>query len=48
MKIRKASIENIPNADVIIKNQKEKPAVTATALNLDEEVFILNRINESH
>ena len=48
IKIRKASIENIPNADVIIKNQKEKPAVTANALNLDEEVFILNRINESH
>ena len=48
MKIRKASIENIPNADVIIKNQKEKPAVTANALNLDEEVLISNRINESH
>ena len=48
MKIRNASIENIPNADVIIKNQKEKPAVTANALNLGEEVFILNRINESH
>ncbi len=48
MKIRKASIENIPNADVIIKNQKEKPAVTATALNLDEEVFILNRINKCY
>ena len=48
MKIRKASIENIPNVDVIIKNQKEKPAVTATALNLDEEVFILNRINKCH
>ena len=48
MKIRKASIENIPNADVIIKNQKEKPAVTANALNLDEEALMLNRINESH
>ena len=48
MKIRNTSIENIPNVDVIIKNQKEKPAVTANALNLDEEVLILNRINESH
>ena len=48
MKIRNTSIENIPNADVIIKNQKEKPAVTANALNLDEEVLILNRINKSH
>ena len=48
MKIRNTSIENIPIADVIIKNQKEKPAVTANALNLDEEVLILNRINESY
>ena len=48
MKIRNTSIENIPIAAVIIKNQKEKPAVTANALNLDEEVLILNRINESH
>ena len=47
MKIRNTSIENIPNADVIIKNQKEKPAVTANALNLAEEVLISNRINES-
>ena len=48
MKIRKASIENIPNAEVIIKNQNEKPPVTANALNLDDEVFILNWINESY
>tara|TARA_B100000315_G_scaffold184759_1_gene173845 strand:- start:2302 stop:2481 length:180 start_codon:yes stop_codon:yes gene_type:complete len=48
MKIRNASIENTPNADVIIKNQKENPAVTANALNLDDEVFILNRIDESY
>ena len=48
MKIRNTSIENIPIADVIIKNQKEKPSVTANALNLDEEVLKLNRINESH
>lgn len=48
MKIRNTSIENIPIAAVIIKNQKEKPAVTANALNLDEEVLISNRINESH
>ena len=43
-----ASKENNPIADVIIKNQKENPAVTANALNLDDEVFILNRIDESY
>ena len=48
MKIRNTSIENIPNADVIIKNQKEKPAVTASALNLGEDNSILNWINECY
>ena len=48
MKIRNTSIENIPIADVIIKNQKEKPAVTASALNLGEDNSILNWINECY
>ena len=42
------SKENNPIADVIIKNQKENPAVTANALNLEEDSSILNRINERY
>ena len=30
----------------IIKNQNDNPAVTASALNLEDEVFILNRIDK--
>jgi len=45
-KITSASIENKPEAEVIIKNQKENPAVTASALNLGEDNSILNRIYE--
>ena len=33
-KIISASIENKPDAEVMIKNQKVNPAVTASALNL--------------
>ena len=47
-KITSASIENKPEADVIIKNQKENPAVTASALNLGEDSSILNWINERY
>ena len=47
-KITSASIENKPEADVIIKNQKENPAVTASALNLGEDSSILNRIDECY
>ena len=43
-----ASKENNPIADVIIKNQKENPAVTAKLLNRGEESSILNRINECY
>ena len=43
-----ASKENNPIADVITKNQKENPAVTARLLNRGEESSILNRINECH
>jgi len=42
------STENVLVEDVIIKNQKVKPALTAIALNLGELVCILNRINESY
>jgi len=47
-KITSASIENKPEAEVIIKNQKENPAVTASALNLGEDNSILNWINECY
>ena len=47
-KITNASIENKPEAEVIIKNQKENPAVTASALNLGEDNSILNWINECY
>ena len=43
-----ASKENNPIADVITKNQKENPAVTARLLNCGEESSILNRINECY
>ena len=47
-KITNASIENKPVADVIIKNQRVNPAVTANALNLGEDSSILNWINECY
>tara|TARA_B110001454_G_C12382001_1_gene293056 strand:- start:388 stop:555 length:168 start_codon:yes stop_codon:yes gene_type:complete len=42
------SKEKKPVLDVIIKNQKENPAVTARDLNLGELVCILNRIDKSY
>ena len=47
-KIISASIENKPVAEVIIKNQKVNPAVTANDLNLGEDNSILNWIDECH
>ena len=47
-KITNASIENKPVVELIIKNQKENPAVTANALNLGEDSSILNRIYECY
>ena len=47
-KIINASIENKPDAEVMIKNQKVNPAVTASALNLGEDSSILNWINERY
>lgn len=46
-KIAKNSIEKVPVAVVIIKNQNDMPAETAIALNLGEENFILNWIYKS-
>ena len=43
-----ASIENIPVALDIIKNQNDNPAETANALNLEDERSILNWINECY
>ena len=45
-KITKASIEKPTIADVIITNQKVKPADTARALKRGEDRSILNRIDE--
>ena len=42
----KKGVENIPKADVIIKNQSENPAETATALNLGDEMSISDRVNQ--
>ena len=47
-KIVNASKENKPATDEIIKNHKENPAVTASALNLGDDSSILNRINECY
>ena len=41
-----SSIENMPIVLVMIKNQNEKPALTANALNLGEDNSILNWINK--
>ncbi len=42
------SIENRPVDDVMMKNQNESPAVTASDLNLGEEVSMLYWINKCH
>ena len=42
----KISIEKLPIAFKIIKNQNENPAVTASDLNRGDDNSILNRINE--
>jgi len=44
-KIANNSKENTPNAEVSTKNQREKPSVTASALNLGEDSSILDRID---
>ena len=47
-KIPRYSKENTPNVLVIIMNQNVNPAVTASALNLEDEKFILNWIDECY
>ncbi len=44
----KISNENIPVDCVIMKNQNDIPAVTASDLNLGDDVFILYWIYESN
>ena len=48
IKMNNISIEKNPIEDVIIKNQNESPAVTASDLNLGEEACMLYRINECY
>ena len=48
IKIKKYSKVKTPMMDVIIKNHKLNPAETVNALNLGDDNFILNRINESY
>ena len=47
-KIVKISIEKDENADKIMKNQKDKPVDTASALNRGEDNSILNRIDKCY
>ena len=47
-KINSTSIEKYPTDNVIMKNQKDNPAVTASDLNLGEDASISNRIYERH
>ena len=44
----KISIENIPVDEVIMKNQKDSPAVTASDLNRGDDASMSNRIDECH
>ena len=44
----KISIENTSVEDVMMKNQNENPAVTASDLNLGDDAFILNWIDKCH
>ena len=48
IKRTKYSIEKEPVLDVMIKNQNDNPAVTASDLNLGEDVCILYRIDEGY
>ena len=48
IKMSNISNEKIPNAEIIMKNQNERPAVTATDLKRGEDNSILYRINERY
>ena len=47
-KIKNVWIENMLKAEVIIKNHNENPNVTVSALNLNDETCILDRINHCY
>lgn len=40
--------ENFPRDVIITKNQNDKPAVTASALNLGEDSSMLNWVDKCH
>ena len=48
MKTSSASVEKYPIADIIMKNQNDNPAVTASDLNLGEDVSMLYWINKCY
>ena len=48
IKIPNNSRENTPMDDEITKNQKDKPALTASDLNLGDDNSILNRIDKRY
>ena len=48
IKMSNISNENTLNAEIIMKNQNERPAVTATDLKRGDDSSILNRIDKSH
>ena len=48
MKTSSASIEKYPIDDIIMKNQNDNPAVTASDLNLGEDVSMLYWINKCY
>ncbi len=48
IKTSNISNENIPIAEIIMKNQNERPAVTATDLKRGDDNSILYRIDKSH
>ena len=48
IKMNNISIEKNPIEEVITKNQKDIPAVTASDLNLGEDAFISYGIDECH
>ena len=48
IKTSNISNENIPDTEIIMKNQNEKPADTTTDLKRGDDNSILNRIDKSH
>jgi hypothetical protein len=48
IKTSSASVEKYPITDIIMKNQNDNPAVTASDLNLGEDVSMLYWINKCY